>query len=134
MAQIRFTNTLANPASTTPETLNVSLTSKGVVLETLGANVKYLVFQDTARALTTNYQTLSTPAGTKFRADTAYKDVQFGVIFADNSSTIFTLVTANTPTGTLDANRTLYVLQTVASNAYDSQSLADFQRLWSLNG
>jgi len=130
MPQIQFTNTLANPASTTPETLNVSLTSKGVVLEQLGSNVKFLVFQDTPRALTTNYQTLSTPEGTKFRADTAYKDAQFGVIFKDNSSTIFTLVTG----GTNAANRDTYVLQTVASNGYDSQSLADFQRLWNLNG
>jgi hypothetical protein len=130
MPQIQFTNTLADPASTTPETLNVSLTSKGVVLEQLGSNVKFLVFQDTPSALTTNYQTLSTPEGTKFRADTAYRGAQFGVIFNDNSSTIFTLVTG----GTNAANRVTYVLQTVTSNAYDSQSLADFQRLWNLNG
>ena len=130
MPQIRFTNTLANPASTTPETLNVSLTSKGVVLEELGANVKFLVFQDTPLALTTNFQTLSTPEGTKFRADTAYSGIQFGVIFKDNSSTIFTLLTG----GTNGANRVTYILQTVASNGYDSQSLADFQRLWNLNG
>ena len=130
MPQIQFINTLADPTSTTPETLNVSLSSKGVVLETLGSNVKYLVFQDTPIALTTNYQTLSTPAGTKFRADTAYSGIQFGVIFNDNSSTIFTVVTG----GTNAANRVTYVLQTVASNGYDSQSLADFQRLWNLNG
>jgi len=130
MPQIQFTNTLANPASTTPETLNVSLTSKGVVLEQLGTNVKFLVFQDTPRALTTNYQTLSTPSGSKFRADTAYSGIQFGVIFNDNSSTIFTLVTG----GTNAANRVTYVLQTVTSNGYDSQSFADFQRLWNLNG
>jgi hypothetical protein len=130
MPQIRFTNTLANPASTTPETLNVSLTSKGVVLEELGANVKFLVFQDTPLALTTNFQTLSTPEGTKFRADTAYSGAQFGVIFKDNSSTIFTLLTG----GTNGANRVTYILQTVASNGYNSQSLADFQRLWNLNG
>ena len=130
MPQIQFTNTLADPASTTPETLNVSLTSKGVVLEQLGSNVKFLVFQDTPSALTTNYQTLSTPEGTKFRADTAYRGAQFGVIFNDNSSTIFTLVTG----GTNAANRVTYVLQTVTSNAYDSQSLADFQRLLNLNG
>jgi len=130
MPQIQFINTLANPASTTPETLNVSLTSKGAVLEQLGTNVKFLVFQDTPRALTTNYQTLSKPEGTKFRADTAYSGIQFGVIFKDNSSTIFTLVTG----GTNAANRVTYVLQTVTSNGYDSQSLADFQRLWNLNG
>jgi len=130
MPQIQFTNTLADPTSTTPETLNVSLTSKGVVLEELGANVKFLVFQDTPSTLTTNFQTLSTPAGTKFRADTAYSGIQFGVIFKDNSSTIFTLVTG----GTNAANRATYVVQTVASNGYDSQSLADFQRLWNLNG
>jgi len=130
MPQIQFINTLADPTSTTPETLNVSLTSKGVVLEELGANVKFLVFQDTPSTLTTNFQTLSTPAGTKFRADTAYSGIQFGVIFKDNSSTIFTLVTG----GTNAANRATYVVQTVASNGYDSQSLADFQRLWNLNG
>ena len=130
MPQIQFVNTLANPASTTPETLNVSLTSKGVVLEELGTNVKFLVFQDTPRALTTNYQTLSTPEGSKFRADTAYSGIQFGVILNDNSSTIFTLVTG----GTNAANRVTYVLQTVTSNGYDSQSLADFLRLWNLNG
>jgi hypothetical protein len=129
MAFIRFNNTLADPASTTPVTLNLSLTSKGVVLETLGTNAKYLVFQDASRTLTTLQQTLSTPDGTKFRADIAYKDAQFGIINTDNTSTIFTLVT-----GSGAPNRVTYVTQSVTSNNYDSQSFVDFQRLWNLNG
>ena len=129
MAFIQFTNTLANPASTTPETLNFSLTAKGVTLETLGAGAKYLVFQDASRTLTTVQQTLSTPDGTKFRADIAYKDAQFGIINVNNTSTIFTLVT-----GSGVANRVTYVTQSVTDNGFDSQSFADFQRLWNLNG
>jgi hypothetical protein len=74
-------------------------------------------------------QTLSTPDGTKFRADIAYKDAQFGIINTDNTSTIFTLVT-----GSGAPNRVTYVTQSVTSNGYDSQSFVDFQRLWNLNG
>jgi hypothetical protein len=129
MASIVLTNSVGNPFATNPETLNLSLTSKGVVVETLGTNVRFVCFNDAPVALTTNYQVISATDGTKLRVDTAYKNVQFGIIYNDGRSNIFTAVTGTTGA----ANRANYVPQTTTNNDYFTV-YPEFARLWNLNG
>lgn len=129
MASVVLTNNVGNPFATNPETLNLSLTSKNVVVETLGTNVKYVCFNNAPVTLTGNYQVLSASDGTKLRVDTAYKSVQFAIIYNDGRSSIFTAVTGTTGA----ANRVNYVTQTVVANNYETV-YPEFARLWNLNG
>lgn len=128
MASIVLTNVVGNPQATLPESINISLSSKNVVVESLAATVKYIAFNNTPVTLTGNYQTLSA-GGTTFRVDTAYNGIQFAVINKDNTSLIFTAVTG---TGTAPS-RAIYLAQTTTANDYNTVTFESL-RLWNLNG
>ena len=128
MALVQLTNVVGNPLATTPETINVSLTSKNVVVESFGSNEKYVAFNDAPVALTNNFQTVSAN-GTKLRIDTSYNGVTFAVINQDGSSSTFAAVT-----GTTDAaSRAIYLPQSTTYNAFDTVT-SEKLRLWNLNG
>jgi hypothetical protein len=127
MASLIFPNQVSNPTATYPESINLSLSSKGVVAETLGTNVDAVYFFDTTRSLAggTNFFRLSSSDGTKLRVDNAYTGVQFAIHFKDNNlSNVFFATSA---TGTV------YSTQTTTSNGLDSVGPDDL-RLWNLNG
>jgi hypothetical protein len=102
-------NTVANPNATIPTSLNLSLTSKGVVLNTIGNNVKALLFADTTKTLTGILVSL-TVNGCNFRVDLAYNGVQFAVLSSDGSSSLFTCAT-----GTVIQTSTFNGFNTVGS-------------------
>jgi len=132
MAILVFPNQVADPKSTFPESIQFTLSSsKGITVESLGANVNSVYFFDTTRplsgatAFTTNFFRVSSADGTKLRVDNAYNGVQFAVHFKDNSSVIFNATSA--------AGTGIYFTQTTANNGTGSISLGDL-RLWNLNG
>lgn len=113
MAIISFTNQVLNPQSVNPSyipTTNYSLSAKGVDLISAGSNIELVAFNDAPVALTNTYATLSANTSVAdavtLRVDRAYNGVQFGVIYKDRSSSIFTAATATqSPNGqTLTAN------------------------------
>ena len=95
-----YTNLVSDPNATVPSSLTASLTSKGVILDVAGTNVKGILFNDTAVTLTGTLVTLSAFPGTTFRADQAYNNVDFAVLRTDNTSSVFTCATGT-------ANQTL---------------------------
>ena len=126
MAIISFTNQVLDPTSVNPNyipTTNYSLSAKGVDLISAGSNIELVAFNDAPVALTNAYatlsantspnsQTLSAANAVTLRVDRAYNGVQFGVIYKDRSSSIFTAATATQlPNG-----------QTLTNNEYESVS------------
>lgn len=102
-------NTVANPNATFPTSLNLSLTSKSVALDIIGNNVKALLFADATKTLTGILESL-TVNGCSFRVDRAYDGVQFAVLSADGSSSLFTCAT-----GTASQTSTFNGFDTVGS-------------------
>lgn len=86
-------NIVANPEGTTPSNLAVSLTANNVIVHTLGTNVIGVAYPTI-----TNYSgsltNISAATTTRLRIDTAYNGKTFALIYADRSSTVFTVVTA----------------------------------------
>lgn len=119
MASLVFSNMVANPLATNPVSLNLSLTSKGVIWEEQAFNAKAILFNNAPVALT-NTKVDITVQGNALKVDTAYNGVGFAVLSSNNFSSIFTV-----DTGT--------VAQTPAYNGLDSVSLEKV-RLWNLNG
>lgn len=109
MPSVVLLNTVANPNATTPTSLNLSLTSKSVVLDTVGTNVRALLFNDTSNALTGSLVSL-TIGNTNFRVDRAYNNVQFAVLSSDGTSSLFTCAT-----GTASQTSTFNGFDTVGS-------------------
>ena len=99
-------NTVANPLATLPTSLNLSLTSKGVTIDSFGSQVSSILFDDTSIALTDILVGL-TVNGCTIRVDRAYNGVQFAVLSADGASTLFTCVTST-------------AAQTVTFNGFDT--------------
>jgi len=91
-----YQNYVSNPNLTNPVSLVVSLTSKSVILDVVGTDVKGILFNDTANTLTGNLVTLSAFPGTSIRVDRAYNGVDFAVYRNDNTSSRFTCVTGTT--------------------------------------
>ena len=95
-------NTVANPLAILPTSLNLSLTSKGVTIDSFGNQVSSILFDDTTKALT-NILVGLTVHGCSIRVDRAYDGVQFAVLSANGASTLFTCVTSTAAqTGTFN--------------------------------
>lgn len=130
MASISFTYQVADPAATTPTSLNLSKSAVdaagsflGVNLITIGSTAQSLLFQAAANGLTSTYAVLSGSldgVNTSFRVDKAYHGAQFALQRADDSSSIFTCATGT-------------AAQTLTDNGFDSVS-PESRRLWNLNG
>jgi len=123
MASIVFSNLVANPNATTPASLNLSLTSNGVDLQTVGSNVKALAF-NTVSSLDASTVVYSLTAGgikTTFRADDAHDGNDFALILNDGTSLTFEL-DSGAPNALVLTN-----------NGYDTVTTEKL-RLWNLNG
>lgn len=123
MASIVFSNIVANPNATLPTSLNLSLTSNGVDLQTVGSNVKALVFNAVATpsGTTTTYAVTANGIKTTFRASNSYDTKAFALVLNNNTSYTFTLDQANP------------IDQTLTFNNYDTIT-PESLRLWNLNG
>lgn len=123
MPSLILSNLVANPNSTSPVSLNLSLTSNGVNLQTIGSNVKALAFNAVSPldSTTTVYSVTANGIRTTFRADDAYDASSFALILNDGSSFTFTL-NQGSPNG-----------QTLTFNGFDTVT-SEKIRLWNLNG
>jgi hypothetical protein len=98
--------------------LGQSLSANGVAYLT-GPVGSVLAFETTPRTLTTQLATISSSAiPFTARIDRAYQGIQFGVVLANRSSTIFTAATGT-------------ATQTVSANGFDSVT-PDVRRLVNL--
>jgi hypothetical protein len=98
--------------------LGQSLSAKGVAYLT-GPVGSVLAFETTPKALTTVLRTISSSAiPFTARIDAAYQGIQFSVVLANRSSSIFTAATGT-------------VVQTVSTNGFDSVT-PDVRRLVNL--
>lgn len=121
-----FTHQIGNPAATNPASLILSLSAAGNNAITLGTNtngsrnVKYIAFNGLAAgALTGTLATLSAFPGTQFSVDRAYNNRTFALVYSDNTSSLFTCLTATT-VQSLTANNFLTIVP-------------EMKRLWNLN-
>jgi len=114
-----FSNQVANPNATDPTSLNLSLTSNGVTIDSFGNQVNSILFNDTSKTLTGILVGL-TVNGCTIRVDQAYNDVQFAVLSANGASTLFTCVTST-------------AAQTGTFNGFDTVGPEKI-RMWNLNG
>jgi len=110
MASLVFLNTVVDPTATFPVSLNLSLTSNGVDIWTLGSNAVGLLFNAVSplAGTTTLYSVTANNIKTVFRADDAYDGTVFALQLKDGTSSTFTLALA-TPNA-----------QTLTSNGFDS--------------
>jgi len=123
MASIVFTNQVANPNATNPTSLNLSLTSNGVDLWSIGSNAEGLLFnaESTLGGSTTVCSVTANGIKTVFRANNSYNNKGFALLLNDGTSFTFTLAT-----GTPNA-------QTLTFNGFDSVG-PERIRKWNLNG
>ena len=123
MPSITFSNLVANPNATIPSSLNLSLTSNGVDLQSVGSNVKALAFNTVSPldASTAVYSVTANGIKTTFRADDAHDGNAFALLLNDGTSFTFTL-----DSGTPNA-------LTLTNNGYDTVTTEKL-RLWNLNG
>lgn len=124
MATIVFSNQVADPAATLPTSLNLSLTSNGVDLQTLGSNAKSLLFNAVSplAGSTTTCSVTANSVKTVFRVDNNYNGGVFALQLNDGTSYTFTLATA-TPNA-----------QTLTFNDYDSVSPEKLRKWGQENG
>ena len=126
MPAISFSSQLGNPNATFPSSLIVSLSGVGIDIIALGTNnfgrnVKYIAYNPLSiGSLLSATFNLSAFPGTIARVDRAYNNQTFGVIYDDNTSSLFTLVTAAS-----GFNR-----QTLTAN--DSTTYPEWRRLYNL--
>ena len=120
-----FNSQLGNPTATTPSSLILSLTGAGNDVRTLGTSVdgtqpvKYVAFNSIAAgSLNSVTATLSVFPGTVLRVDTAYNGATFGIVYGNNTSSLFTV---NTGTA----------LQVLTANNFNT-IVPEMSRLWNL--
>ena len=121
-----FTHQIGNPSATRPTSLIVSLSAAGNSAITLGTNadgsvpVKFIAFNGKAdNLLTGTLATLSAFPGTQFSVDRAYNNTSFAIVYNNNTSSLFTCLTATTK-------------QTLAANNFQT-IVPEMKRLWNLN-
>jgi len=109
---------VSNPLATNPNSLNASLTSNSVTVDTFGTNANALLFEP-ATTLLNGVLVSLTVNGTTLRVDTAYH----GSLFAIASGRETSVFTVNSGSAA----------QTATYNGFDSVGPED-RRLWNLNG
>jgi len=124
MPSLVFSNQVANPNSTLPVSLNLSLTSKGVDIWTLGSNAYSILFNSLTPLLGTTTVCTVTAGGikTEFRVDDAYDASQFALQLKDGTSSLFT-INISTPNSL-----------TLTSNGFDSVSPEKLRKWGQENG
>ena len=138
MAVIGFNNQALSAYGDRPNNLSWSISSLGtfktVELLTVGAAgttpalssklVRGIVFNTLLSSVvspasgTGSFATLSAFSGTTFRVDRAYNNATMAVVFTDESSSLFTVITGTSQ-------------QTLTANGFDT-SFPEIRRLWLL--
>lgn len=123
MAIISFSAQLGDPNSTFPKSLILSLSGVGLDVLTLGPNVKFVVYNPVpVSSLTGTQFTLSAYPDTTVRIDTAYSGQTLGIVYNNNDSSLFSLVSAVSGV----------VNQTLVSNDTGSTTYPEWRRLYNL--
>lgn len=120
MSFTKFNSVAKSPSSTFPTSLNVSLTSNEVVLDSTTGTVQALLF-DSRTGVSASFESISGANGANTftgRVDRAYHGATFAVYYSDRSSSLFTCNTAA-------------VTQSLTANNYDAQG-PEFLRLKNL--
>ena len=131
MAVIGFNNQALSAFGETPSNLGWSLSSSGPTKTfqllttgaagtspTLSAKLVRGIAFNTLLSASSTFATLSVFSGTTFRADSSHNGKTMAVIFTDNSSALFTCLTATSN-------------QVLTPNGYDT-SFPEIKRLWLL--
>lgn len=113
-----FNSMVANPAATNPVSLNLSLTSNGVILRQLGSNVGAILFnKETTLANTTTLITVTANgAATRFSIDNNYDGKLFSILLSNGTAFEFT-ASISTP-----------AVQTLTNAGYNSVSPEKLRR------
>ncbi len=120
MAVISFSSQLGNPNGTFPKSLIVSLSGIGVDIQTLDTNAKYVVYNPLpALDLTGSTVVLSAYPNTTIRVDEAYEGETFGIVYTNNNSSLFAVITGVSN-------------QILISNNGGSTSYPEWRRLYNL--
>jgi len=102
-----FNSMAANPEATNPVSLNLSLTSNGVIVRQLGSNASAILFnsESTLAGTTTLITVSANGIATRFDADDNYDGKLFSILLSNGTAFEFTLAIA-TPTAqtTTDAD------------------------------
>jgi hypothetical protein len=123
MAIISFSAQLGNPNSTFPKSLILSLSGVGLDVLTLGTNTKFVVYNPVPPSSLTGTQfILSAYPDTTVRIDTAYSGQTLGIVYNNNDSSLFTLVSAVSGV----------VNQPLVSNDTGSTTYPEWRRLYNL--
>ena len=131
MAIIGFDNQVLSAFGQSPSNLSWSLSSAGtyktVELLTVGTSAGKQVYGLAFNTLaapgsgTGSFAILSASGGTSFRVDRAYNGQTMAILFTDESSSLFTCLTASGITTS----------QSLTANAFDT-SYPEVKRLWHL--
>lgn len=120
MPVISFNSQLGKPLGTFPKSLTISLSGVGVDVQTLDPNAKFVVYNPLpVSSLTSTSVVLSAYPGTTIRIDTAYDGATFGIVYKNNESSLFTVV-SGTPN------------QVLVSNNGGSTTYPEWRRLYNL--
>jgi hypothetical protein len=124
MALYNFKNQVGNGSASFPANLGLALSASNVTIDTFGANVIALLFDDASIALTNQYAAL-TFGGTSFRVDRAYNGTRMALLSSNLIQGLATLFTCATGTAA----------QTATAGAIGVPVASpDWIRLWNLNG
>jgi len=98
-----FNSMVANPAASNPVSLNLSLTSSGVIARVLGSNVGAILFnrEATLTGSTTLITVTANNIATRFSADDNYNNKLFSILLTNGTAFEFTLNTATPSVQTL---------------------------------
>lgn len=98
-----FNGMAANPAATNPVSLNLSLTSNGIVIRELGTNASAILFnkEATLAGSTTLVTVTANGVATRFSADNSYDGKLLSILLNNGTAFEFTLAIATPATQTL---------------------------------
>jgi len=98
-----FNSMVADPAASNPVSLNLSLTSNGVIGRVLGSNASAILFnrEATLTGSTTLITVTANNIATRFSADDSYNGDLFSILLTNGTAFEFTLNTATPSVQTL---------------------------------
>jgi hypothetical protein len=94
---------VANPQATDPVSLNLSLTSNGVIIRSLGSNASAILFnkENTLTGSTTLITVTANNVATRFSIDNSYNNKLISILLTNGTAFEFTLNIATNDAQTL---------------------------------
>jgi len=122
MPSIVFSNIVADPAASNPESLNLTTKNNGVTAVSFGSNAKAILFNaESTQTGSNNCNFLVNGATTQAKFASSYNGKTVALLLNNGESFTYTLNTSQ-------------LVQTAsANNSFDSVG-PEKQRLWNLNG